>query len=126
MSDTASPQLGGHARLRNELIKSARLLERLGGFLQGIVIVLAGGGLIAALVIGTDESCAGRSVDAAGVTSCAAGTTHPLVAQALGFAAVVILLAVAITALLQLMVVIGKYCQYQAYGSRSDWISDPP
>ena len=31
-----------------------------------------------------------------------------------------------LVALLQLMVVVGKYCSYRAYGTRADWIRDSP
>ena len=126
MTEAVSDQIGGHARLRAELLKSARVLERLGGVLQGIVIVLCAVGLIAALFLGSEKRCAGGSIDPGGTSTCLAGTSHPYVAQALGLAATVLLLGVVLVALLQLMVVVGKYCSYRAYGTRADWIRDSP
>ncbi len=124
MTESTSTQLGGHARLRAELVRSARLLERMGGFLQGIVIVVAAVGLIAAFFVGTETECIGGSPGPGGVTTCVAGSTHPHLALAFALGVGVVLLAVALTGLLQLMVVIGRYCSYNAYGTRSDWIDE--
>jgi len=125
MAETTSTQLGGHARLRAELVKSARLLEQMGGVLQGLVIVVAAVGLIAAFFLGTQTSCTGGSIDPGGVTTCVGGTSYPHAAVAVGLGVGIVLLGVALTALLQLMVVVGKYCSYNAYGTRSDWIPEP-
>ena len=112
MTDTAADQLGGHARLRSEIIEQAVLVERLGRLLQGVAVVLGGVGLVAALFIGFETRCVGGAVDPGGTSSCLAGTTHPYVAQAVGLATVVLLLVVGVIALAQLMIVAGKFCSY--------------
>jgi putative effector of murein hydrolase len=123
MEDAAAGP-GGHTKLRIDLVKSGRLLERLGTRLLGVVIVLTVTGLVAALYVGMKTTCERSPLGASVGTSCATSASHPYIGQAVVLGIGVLLVGVAVAALLQMTVVVGKYCSFMAYGERSDWIRD--